>query len=313
MPDIYLHKRLADDIAKTRDNLDYEMLLIGAQGADPFYYGKLPLSRIIGNNFHDTQIQKCFILMTNYVKANYTDALYSFYLGFILHATLDQHIHPYVYHHVGKYNQRDHTTKDLRGLHMRFERSIDALLIKEDTGKLARKYPLKDALPIKKQLPKDVLQMIDHLVYELFQINEGGILYHNGYTRMRRLITHFMKDRTGLKTLIYKGLDYFNHTHDYFYQDFTFNRLPKEQFDYLNRNHAPWHHPITNHPSYKSIDDLYLDALLESESILTAVDQYIKEDTQIDFHEFFRNRSLNTGLDVTVPHKMHYLNIYTKT
>ncbi|MFW5842079.1 MAG: hypothetical protein ACOCU2_02185 [Bacillota bacterium] len=311
MPDIYMHKRLADDIMKTRDTLDRDMFLIGAQGADPFYYGKHPLSRTLGNDFHDKQIRTGFTLMTNYVKANYSDALYSFYLGFILHATLDQHIHPYIYHHVGKYNPFDDTTRDVRGLHMRFERSIDALLIKEDTGKSARSYPLKDALPLKR-VPKALLQMIDHLVYELFQINEGGILYQDGYMRMRHLIKYFMKDRTGLKTLIYKGLDHFNHTHDYFYQDLTFNRLPKEPFDYLNRNHTPWHHPITNQPSYKSIDDLYLDALLESEKIISAVDQYIKEDTQINFHDTFKNHSLNTGLDETVPHKMPYLNIYTK-
>ncbi|MFW5841842.1 MAG: hypothetical protein ACOCU2_00995 [Bacillota bacterium] len=311
MPDIYMHKRLADDIANTRNDLDYEMFLIGAQGADPFYYGKLPLSRTLGNDFHNKKIRMGFTLMTNYVKANYTDALYSFYLGFILHATLDQHMHPYVYHHVGKYDPRDHTTHDVRGLHMRFERSIDALLINEDTGKSAKKYPLKTALPVA-QIPKDIVSMMDYLVYELFGMNEGGLLYQNGYIRMRKIITHFMKDRTGLKTRIYKGLDRFNHTHDYFYQDFTFNRLPKESFDYLNRNHTPWHHPITNHPSYKSIDDLYLDAWLESETIFKAVDQYIKKDTQINFHTVFKNHSLNTGLDVTVAHKMTYFNIYTK-
>jgi hypothetical protein len=194
---------------------------------------------------------------------------------------------------------------------MRFERSIDALLIKEDTGIKARNHPLKAALP-RKRLPKEILKMMDYLVYELFEISEGGRLYQNGYQRMRRVITYFMKDRTGLKTLIYKGLDRFNHTHDYFYQDFTFNKLPKEAFDYLNRNHQPWHHPITNHPSYKSIDDLYLDALLESEAIFKTVDRYIKTDTQINFHDVFKNHSLNTGLDETVAHEMTYVNIYTK-
>jgi hypothetical protein len=287
------------------------MFLIGAQGADPFYYGKPPAARTVGDDFHNKQIQKGFTLMTNYVKANYSKTLFSFYAGFILHAVLDQHVHPYVYHHVGKYDPRDPSTDDYRGLHMRFERSIDALLIKEDTGKSARSYSLNQALP-HKRVPKDVLQMIDHLCYELFHIQEGGLLYQNGYIRMRRLMTYFMKDRTGLKTLMYKGLDLFNHHHDYFYQDFTFNSLPREPFDYLNRNHVPWHHPITNHPSYKSVDDLYLDALLESEAILNTVDQYIKEDISMDFRDVFKNHSLNTGLDASVPHTMHYLNIYTK-
>ena len=78
---------------------------------------------------HRSDTDKFLINMVDYVKKNLDKETYSFLVGFICHYALDVKIHPYVYYHVGVYKKDDPKTHHLRGLHLKFERSIDALMI----------------------------------------------------------------------------------------------------------------------------------------------------------------------------------------
>ncbi len=314
MADIYMHKRLAHEFVRAYPTLKEDYVLCGSQGPDPYYYmvfsNQFTQARQIGDRLHDTNINTSFNAMINYVKTHYSDELYSYLVGYILHFVLDVNVHPYVYYHVGKYHKTKQKTAPMRGLHLRFERRIDACLIQEDTKKKPHAYKLEQALPFK-HLPNSVASMMEHVVYETLDIARAGRLFQMSYRSMRRVIKRLVNDRFGFKLPILKMLDWFNRDRALFFRDMTFRKLSLDDFDYLNRDHRTWHHPITNAPSHKSVDDLYLDAYLEAEHIVKEVNRYLFDDEPIDFNALFKNRSFNSAMDADDERTMKYFHLFT--
>ncbi len=315
MADIYMHQRLAKEFSQAQSDLLEPYVMLGSQGPDPLYYlvfnQYFKHARMLGDRLHDTNINTLFVTMTNYVKQHYSERLYSFYVGFLLHFALDTNIHPYVYHHVGVYDANDKKTFKMRGLHLRFERRIDACLIEEDTEKKAHLYRLASALPLKR-VPKEIADMMETVIYETLHISGGGALFAKSYRRMKWVVRHMIKDRTGIKRYLFKFFDRFNKTRDLFFIDFSFRKLPLKGYDYLNRNRKTWYHPVTNHPSHKTVDDCYLDAYQDAVRYVNTVSKYIKEDIVFDFDKLFKNRSFNSGIDADDSRPMQYISLFTE-
>ena len=315
MADIYMHHRFAEMFCKEHPKLIKDYVLLGSQGPDPLYYlvfhRAFKHARMLGDRLHDTNINTLFVTMTNYVKQHYSDILYSYYVGFLLHFSVDTNIHPYVYHHVGVYDKNDASTKHMRGLHLRFERRIDACLIEEDTDQKAHRYPLRQAFPVKR-IPKTISDLYEVVIYETLKYPGGGALFAKGYRRMRWVVKHFFTDRFGLKKLLFKGFDRFNKHNDLFFKDFSFYKLPLTDFDYLNRNRRTWYHPITNHPSHKTVDDCYLDAYQDAVHLVKKTASYIFDDQAIDFEALFENRSFNSGINADDSRPMLYFSLFTE-
>jgi len=317
MADIYMHSKHAEKVISKIDyDFNKKIVFLGAQGPDPLYYNSFSKDyyeyRKYANLMHRKDTDKFFINMIEYVKNNLEKDTYSFLVGFICHYCLDVKIHPYVYHHIGIYDKNDESTYHLRGLHLKFERSIDALLIERDLKikhnrfKLTKKhYPLNTA-------PLSLMKVIDYSLKETYGREHGGVMYLIGSQKMYKNIKRLVTDRFGIKKQIFKLIDLlFNKDGDMYYSDLPlFNHL--EDYDFHNLAKKSWFHPITNEEYNYSVIDLFDQATEMASSIIKEVSLYLFEDKTIDLHKLFTNLSYNTGLNCDQLEPMKYFNIYRK-
>jgi len=314
MSDIYMHSKMAQEVINRRNtkNVNHMIAFLGAQSSDPMYYATFHKNatqyRYYADRMHDTDTQKLLIQFVNYVKEHRSRSTYSFLLGFICHYALDVHIHPYVYHKVGVYREEDPNTHSYRGLHLKFERSIDAVLIKQDLKIPSRKLKLtKTYFPIK--VPdEDILQMMKASFKNQFDVENGDEIYKTSVLHMYNVVRFITTDRFGFKKQIYKVYDLFHKKADLFMADLSFfNHI--EDYDFLNLKHMPWNHPVTNEEFTTSVPELYEQAITFAIDILDQVDKYV-DGTQIDLKKVFTNLSFNSGVDCTRSHPFQYFNIY---
>jgi len=316
MADIYLHAKLAKEvIGKIDYNFNELLVANAAQGPDILYYNFFSKEhgeyRKSANLMHREDTDKLFINMTNFVKDNLSVDTYSFLVGFICHYALDVKIHPYVYNQVGVYKKNNHLTHSWRGLHLKFERSIDAVLIKEETGKSASRiklyetqFPLKDVSP-------EIMNIMEYVLKETYGKDDGGTMYYVGTVEMRKNLKRFVRDVYGIKKLFFKFIDLINKKNDMFFQDMSmFNHI--EKYDFLNKEKRAWHHPVTNEEYHYSVMDLYDQASIFASEMIDNVNQYIFEGKDIDLTKVFTNLSFNTGLKCDQGKEMKYFNIYRK-
>ena len=313
MADIYMHERLAEAVMKKRSIKEYQAeFKLGSQGPDPLYYvifsKDFKFARSIGDRLHDTKTNHLFDSMVEHLKKNYSDALYAYIQGFFLHFALDTRIHPYVYHHVGVYNPEDASTHAMRGLHLKFERSIDKQLIFEDYHQKAVHYNWLRGVP-KIKSKEALINLYDDVVKNTLGIEHAGRLYWRGVKGMRRTIRWFMKDRFGLKKKLYRMFDKRYQTQDIFYQDMSLYG-DNLAFDFLNREQRTWFHPITNESSNDSVDQLFTSALKDAMDYLDILEHCLKSGQSFDSDNVIKNRSFNSGIDCDDQRPMRFFNLF---
>ncbi|MBN2604565.1 MAG: zinc dependent phospholipase C family protein [Bacilli bacterium] len=316
MADIYLHAKLAKEVIASMDyDFNEPLVCNAAQGPDPLYYNFFHKEhasyRYLADRMHDTTTDQLFINMIHYVKNNLTQNTYSFLIGFICHYALDVKIHPYIYYNVGVYQKDIPETHQYRGLHLKFERSVDAVLIERDLGYSARKIDLvKKHFPLN-NVPFDVQGIMEYVIEKTYQKSGGGMMYQISTKEMSKIVKRFVKDQTGVKKMIFKTIDLFNHKQDLFYQDMSmFAHI--ENYDYLNLEQKPWHHPVTNQQYHYSVIDLYDQAVIFAQDLIAKTNAYIWENKDIDLREVFTNLSFNSGLPCDHNKPMKYFNNYRK-
>lgn len=316
MADVYMHAKLAKEVAlELKKDVQNDLLLLGAQGPDPMYYGFAhsyhDRYRFFADRMHDTETNQLFKSLLSYAKKHPSKEVYSYLLGFLCHFALDVSIHPYVYYNVGQYKKEDPSTHHMRGLHLKFERSIDAALIEYNTGKKAHKYPIQaETFPVKTP-PKELFDLYQHVMEERYQFPEGGQMFDNSVKSMYRVLKYMVKDRTGLKKQVYKILNKVFAKEDLFFSDLSmFHHL--EDYDYLNQANKTWLHPATKEASQKSVFDLYLDAKDLAKILIQYLDDYIAGKETKSIEEVFQNLSFNSGIDCRDERTMMHYNIYRK-
>ncbi len=319
MADIFMHYQLAKDTYETllpeqKKHVNQATFITGSQGPDPFFYRILSKKRIqtmqIGEHLHDHHINDAIKAMLIHVKQHPSKENIGFLLGYVLHFALDVHIHPYVYHHVGVYDKHDPKTAHMRGLHLKFERRIDAALIKKTYNINPAAFRLKKrALPLKK-VPQDIITTINHVTKTVYDIDEGGRLYQKGYRGMRRVLKLAIQDKYGLKKRLYSFIDRFPNKRDLFFKDLSFYQ-PDLSFDYLNEQAALWHHPVNRASSHDSVETLYQKAFDMSKRFIHRLLDDVLNDQPFDVEASFNNLSYNTGLDCEDTRPMQYFNLFT--
>ena len=315
MADFYSHTELAKKIIKKLDyDFNEELVYVGSQGPDPMYYNVFSKEgkdyRFYADRMHDTSTQKLLINMVQYVKQHNTKDNYSFLVGFLSHYALDVKIHPYVYYNVGVYKRNKPETHAYRGLHLKFERSIDCVLIEEETGKKAHKHKLYKTHYNLKTIPEDVAKIMGYTLKQTYGKDGGTEMFMVGVNKMSRNLRYFVHDPLGFKKLVFKLIDRF-HDNDLLYQDISiYNHI--ENYDYVNKQKKTWHHPITNEPSNKSVYELKEDALTFLLDIMSNVDDYLFKNKNINLEDVFLNLSFNSGIDCRYHDDMKYFDIYRK-
>lgn len=317
MADIYLHSRLAEEVINKIDyKFNKKIVFTAAQGPDPLYYNffsnEAKEYRKYANFMHDKDTGLLFKNMTNYVKDNLSVDSFSFLTGFICHYALDVNIHPYVYHKVGEYKESDPSTHAWRGLHLKFERSIDAVIIEEDTGKKSQKINLtKKHFPLRAP-SLEIMKIMDHVLKETYDKDHGGVMYLVSTVEMRKNLKRFVKDKHGFKKIFLRIMDLINKKHDLFFKDISmFNHIEKN-YDFLNKEKNVWNHPVTNEEHNSSVMELYDQAVIFASNMIEKVMLYIFEDEDIDLSTVFTNLSFNTGINCDHEGEMKYFNIYRK-
>ncbi len=317
MADVYMHSKMAEEVIKKIDyDFNKKIVFLGAQGPDPLYYNSFSKDfhkyRKVANQMHRNDTDKFFFNMIDYVKKNLDKDTYSFLVGFICHYVLDSKIHPYVYHNVGRYNKDDKSTHHYRGLHLKFERSIDALLIEQDLHIKHNRFKLIDKHYPLNTAPLSLMKIMDYSIKETYNKDHGGVMYLIGSQKMYRNLKHFVRDRFGIKKQIFKLIDiFFNKDLDMYYADIPFyNHL--EDYDFHNLEKKAWYHPVTNEEYHYSVIDLFDQSCELANKIIEEVSLYLFEDKTIDLPSLFTNLSYNTGLNCDQVEPMKYFNIYRK-
>lgn len=316
MADVYMHAKLARDIVQSLQlKVESDLTTLGAQGPDPMYYGFVheyhKRYRFFADRMHDTDTTLLFEAIFSYAKASPSKEVYSYIIGFLCHFALDVKIHPYVYYHVGQYDSKDPTTHHMRGLHLKFERSIDAALIEYDTEKKAHRYPIQQKTFPLKTIPTEIQEMYRYIMQERYQYPDGHEMITNSVKSMYRVLKYIVKDRTGMKKLGYKLLDKLFSEEDMYFSDLSmFHHI--EAFDFLNQEHRLWKHPVTQEKFHKSVFDLYDDAVLFAKELITYFNQFLQGTQEKTIANMVGNYSFNSGVDCEDPRPMEHYNIYRK-
>ena len=313
MADVYMHSRMTEDLMRSRNaEIDLKTAFLGAQHSDPmnyviFHKGYLRF-RNYSSRLHDTATKQLHINLVQHVKQHPSRTNYSFLFGFLAHYALDVNIHPYVYHNVGVYDSTNTSTYPWRGLHLKFERSIDAVLFEREQAKPASNLRLTQYYFPSKRVPTDVQTLMKELFAKQFGVGDGDRVYGISVRHMYRTLKYLTTDRFGIKKAIYRVADRFFHKTNLFLEDLSFyNHI--EPYDFLNLEHRTWHHPVTNEASNKSVLELYQDALKFANQLLDQVDRYLAGD-DIDLSTVFDNLSLNSGVDCDHSQPFQYIQIY---
>ena len=316
MADTYLHSKLSEAVMKDITTpLNKNLVFIGAQGPDPLYYNVSKKVReeykYYADRMHDTNTRLLFKNMVSYVKGHLNTETYSFLVGFICHYALDVSIHPYVYYNTGEYRKDDPETHQYKGLHLKFERSIDAVIIQKDFGIPSRKFKLyKEYLP-KVDVPEVVCNVMEYTLKNTYGKDNGGNMYKIAIKKMHKNARNVITDRFGIKKAISKFLDLFG-KNDIFLQDLSFFNHVEKKYDFLNEKKNTWYHPVTNTPSNESVDDLFEKARVFALNLIKQVDDYLHDKNKVNLEDVFTNLSFNTGLDCDLHDKVKYFNNYRK-
>lgn len=316
MADAYMHGKLAKKISTSlnKDLID-DLTLIGAQGPDPMYYGFVHKYHerysFFADRMHDTDTSLLFESLFSYAKKHYSKEVYSYIVGFLCHFALDVKIHPYVYHHVGQYDKSDSSTHHMRGLHLKFERSIDAMLIEHDTGKKAHRYKLQREIFPLKDIPKEIKDLYRDVMEQRYQFPDGDKMIENSIKSMYRVLRYIVKDSFGLKKIGYKILDKIFSEEDMYFSDLSmYHHI--EKLDFLNQEHNEWRHPYTGEVFHKSVFDLYEEAVVFAKALIQYFDQYLEGKEEASVGVMIQNLSFNTGIACEDSRPMKHYNIYRK-
>lgn len=312
MADVYMHARLVEELIKEVNNeLDVSIAFLGSQGPDPLYYTGGAPSRKVADDIHRYRTRDFFTTMVNYVKEHNTKTTYSFLVGFISHYVMDIFLHPFVYYYTGVYDVQNPSTHHLRGLHLRFERTIDCLLIEKEQNIPSRKMNLtKKYFPLK-EAPKEVCELMGHTLQKQYNIENGYALYEKSIKAVYKTLKYIVTDRFGIKKQLYKVVDFFQKGNDLFLQDLSLFKNTKE-FDYHNDLKRIWQHPLTGEETTETVGELFDKAKEYALDILHQVDQYVNQNNPVNLENIFTDLSFNSGKECKYGMDFKFTNIYNK-
>lgn len=208
-------------------------------------------------------------------------SLFPYFAGYCCHYMLDAACHPYIIACTGSYDHT-RTTRQFRGRHVAFERTLDRWILKKHPGR----HPLTDVM-FSKPLPENLEAPLNHAYQNVFGWENVFPELLTAKRKMRRYL-HILEDPSGKAKLITTIVPH------PLLRPLPYSRQLYSVADVLNLSHRPWHHP--KDPS-----------LISSESFLELMEKARRDAVQtitVAFRGDFSligNRSYITGLDLDDP------------
>lgn len=306
MPSSITHAYLAEDVFKRLDKdiqtkINLENFKTYSEGPDVFYFYHLmiPITkksskvRKLGSIIHHNKTNEFFINLTKKVKKSKNINEFNYLVGLFNHYIADTTIHPYVEYKASLLTKKYLTKKDN---HFIIEAYLDNYLINKRQINYKKYKGYKLFLNTKEN--KDVINLLNSSIYEVFELKNMGNYYYKALAEMRVFFKVLRYDPYKIKRYIYNILNIVAKRcfRDIRYLSYNFN-LSND--NYLNLNHDTWYYlndkSIT---SNKSILDLYSDIVVKSSNKIKILYDYIFNDKEIDLNLLFENLSYGTGISL---------------
>ena len=257
MPALHTHYEFGQDVLNNlnkdvqesiKGNISYYNMF--NQGFDNLYYYHFNWKyyKNFGIKAHKININIFFENIFNYIKKNKLEnncELTNIIYGFINHYTLDTLLHPYINYQV----------KNLNIPHSKIEFMLD----KKISNYTDTKY-YKQLIP-KLKFNNDLLKFLNYIFENTYNEKNIGKIFNKSHNNGYYIYKYFMNDKYGIKTFLYKIVDFFTPFKDIKLHENTFYC---NSFDerLLNNKKNKWHHPNNINEIYNySFEELYNIAL----------------------------------------------------
>lgn len=246
-------------------------LALGAQGPDIFYHNRRrePSGLVYGTLMHTRGYGEAVSRMAEWAWTQATaDCSWApaWIIGFVSHAILDRHTHPYIDHFSGWVDRSDPVTERFRSMHPFLERLIDVAMLEASRGVHPNEFDFYRIVNIGETPPPDWLTMVGSALRETYGEAEED-------AELRERITNAYLDTMGYyQTTNAVDEEFLCDKIDS--QEWRENRIPwlsivhplevPASIDVLNTNHAVWTHPCDADEKHsESFTDLFEAAFAE--------------------------------------------------
>lgn len=294
----------------------HPLFLIGLQGPDCFtYYPKRKKESFssLSYRMHTEKTQHFILSSLAYAKRHPVNSpqfeeCMTYLFGFICHYILDAMAYPFIYYISGKYNSDDSNTIIYKGLSKKVELAIDSLLLEHKLNIKAHQFRLyKQVLPAT-TIPDSIVQLYDEMLFLLYGINNGGIIFKKSYDAMC-MYYRLHSDHLGTKQLL------FNTTKNILpkkmssnMEDFSYYRIAKPNIDYLNETKQAWLHPVTGNIYTFSFYDILRNAFKKCFLLLQSTYEFgTSQMSYQDYKELLPDISYITGLSTNDTRPIKYI------
>jgi len=282
MPALYTHYQLGQDVLnklnknlqkEIKSNVEYYNMF--NQGWDNLYYHyKWSYYKNFGSNAHKYNIDKFFCSIINYIKINHLEndsELTNMLFGFINHYTLDTLLHPLI----------NYQTNNLGITHTKIEFMIDTKFRKNKSGTF-----FKTLIPKIKFKP-ELLNLLDYVFECSHKEKNVGKVFKRSHCNGYYLYRYFITDKIGIKTNLYKIIDFILPFKKFKFHKNTFY-IKKFEPKILNIQKDCWNHPNNRNEIYNySFNDLYNIALKISTKLNNDAYKVLKN--KKDLNKFINN------------------------
>lgn len=246
--------------------IDEGAFYYGTQGPDIFFFHRLFPWQGKSYSKHGSALHSkacptdIFNCIRDYFLEHPEDNLTkSYFLGFFAHYILDSTTHAYIYFVNYEMHKKYHPRWWDFTVHNKVEFNIDTILIAEKLGiSDATKFPIWETFSEDEEVKAAVGRGIAHIVNSVFHKDitpEKASVACKDTRAICKLTTDFKGKRKLFSILELPIRPFLGPAVTMFMRPST----PRTDWDYMNRNHAPWHNPfLENAPERtESFDELF--------------------------------------------------------
>jgi hypothetical protein len=213
MPAAIVHYLHADRVLKNIkvDVKNKNAYYLGAQGPDFFFCHRyLPWMKgesfeHLGNAVHEADPNEVLISMYNYCVANSSEAVISYFYGFLCHYSIDSVAHPYI-NAKSEILLETYPNENLNTLHNEIESALDTIMLRSETGELPGKKNLKSYVLCDEYSLKEIGSLWVQVISEVLGVKITQEKIVEAFVDTKKVFG-LLNDRTGFKKQLTSKLE----------------------------------------------------------------------------------------------------------